>query len=148
MPSMGSSLVAVALFLCANRGTGKQSFNADAFGDAFLHLCNARQCRGSARKRSCGLGLWSPSELKHFWSLLALKLQVAEAQVSGTFLEALNWWFLTWSHLKIWHKIGRSQFLSLSRSLFFLFSWIESYWQLLAMSQKEFALTFSLSMEE
>ena len=34
MPSMGSSLVAVALFLCANRGTGKQSFNADAFGDA------------------------------------------------------------------------------------------------------------------
>ena len=29
---------------------------------------------------------------------------------------------------------------------FFCFQ--ESYWQLLAMSQKEFALTFSLSMEE
>ena len=38
MPSMGSSLVAVALFLCAIRGTGKQSFNATDAKGCFLHL--------------------------------------------------------------------------------------------------------------
>ena len=149
MPSMGSSLVAVALFLCANRGTGKQSFNADA---ASGMLAYTSPVPGNAEAvPASGVAVWGSKESLRTETLLA-SFSPETPSSWGPSVRHLPWGtsFMI-SYLISLEDLTQNQEVSVSFIVTFVlcfFCFQESYWQLLAMSQKEFALTFSLSMEE
>ena len=130
MPSMGSSLVAVALFLCTNRGTGKRWCKGMLLAPL---QCQAMQRLQAELRFGTLESLWTET-------LLALFRKSPEKNSWGPSVWHLPWGTnlddflldLTWRSDT---KSGGLSFFHCHVPCFFCFQ--ESYWQLLAVRLKK-----------